>query len=832
MWISNPEWFLLAPAMLFVGWFLKALRLWLPLRIACLVLVMLILVNPHWERLRPGVDLWVLVDQSDSARDLLAPSLKEWEQLLEESKGGDDTLSVIDFAGDATIRMGEASEILSMQTNQTDLPLAVNMAVANNDTRRVSKVLLLSDGYSTESLHGLNDMLREAEMPLHHRLVHFDEENDARVVSFRAPSQVQAGEPTMLDIEMQGSVNQKIDYRIRRNKEVIGKGELTLGSDGRQRLRLTDRVFEPGSHHFEVELITPNDPRPGNNRSSLWTEMTAGPRIILLTAYENDPVGKALASLGLPVQQLTQFANLNEGSLSGARAVIINNVPANVLPGEFLESLAFYVSEQGGGLAMLGGKYSFGSGGYYRSPIDEVLPVSMELKEDHKKLAVAMAIVLDRSGSMGAGVAGGRTKMDLANAGASDTVELMGANDAVTVFAVDSEPHVIVPLTAVTGNQGAIQNRIRRIVSMGGGIFVYTGLVAAWEELQKAPAGQKHIILFADAADAEEPGKYKALLDEITNNGGTVSVIGLGTDKNADANFLKDVAKRGNGRIFFNNDPAKLPAIFAQETVAVTRSAFLEETVGLQPTADWMEISAQPMQWPSVVDGYNLSYLRTRAASAVNSKDEYHAPMVAFWRRGSGRSAAVTFPLSGPFSDSIRAWPEYGNFIQTLIRWLVGNQEHPGLGIRTRVDGSTLVTDLFYSDEWDDTIADSTPSIVYTQGGIDEAKEGQWERMAPGHFVTRIPLEDHTPYRGAVQWNDATIPFGPLATQENREWDTAPAQLNALQATANASGGGAVTLLETIWESEDQERFQSLRPILLIALIFLFLVEAAWRRLR
>jgi len=67
----------------------------------------------------------------------------------------------------------------------------------------------------------------------------------------------------------------------------------------------------------------------------------------------------------------------------------------------------FFVGEQGGGFLIAGGKRSFGSGGYFQSEIDDLLPVSMELKSEHRKLAVALAIVMDRSGSMGMGVAGG-----------------------------------------------------------------------------------------------------------------------------------------------------------------------------------------------------------------------------------------------------------------------------------------------------------------------------------------------------------------------------------------------------------------------------------------
>ena len=41
----------------------------------------------------------------------------------------------------------------------------------------------------------------------------------------------------------------------------------------------------------------------------------------------------------------------------------------------------------------------------------------------------------------------------------------------------------------------------------------------------------------SDAADSEEPGDYKNLLDKFSNAGITVSVIGLGSDRDADAAF-------------------------------------------------------------------------------------------------------------------------------------------------------------------------------------------------------------------------------------------------------------------------------------------------------
>lgn len=104
---------------------------------------------------------------------------------------------------------------------------------------------------------------------------------------------------------------------------------------------------------------------------------------------------------------------------------------------------------------------------------------------------------------------------------------------------------------------------------MGGGIFIGAGLKAGWQELQRSVAGTRHLLLFADADDSEEPADYRETLKEMVKEGATVSVIALGTEKSADAGLLREIAELGRGRIFFCDRPGDIPSIFAQETVSV-----------------------------------------------------------------------------------------------------------------------------------------------------------------------------------------------------------------------------------------------------------------------
>ncbi|RYD38989.1 MAG: VWA domain-containing protein, partial [Verrucomicrobiaceae bacterium] len=451
----------------------------------------------------------------------------------------------------------------------------------------------------------------------------------------------------------------------------------------------------------------------------------------------------------------------------------------------------------------------------------------MELKSEHRKLAVALAIVMDRSGSMSVGVGGGKTKMDLANSGAANAIDLLGPMDQVAVFAVDSEPTKTIPLTTVGSKKEELMARTLKIKSSGGGIYVYAGLKAAWEELRKSPAGTRHVILFSDAQDSEEPGDYKNLLKEMTENGATISVIGLGTDKDIDSALLVDIAKLGNGRIFFSDQPMDIPRIFAQETVTIARSAFIKDPVGAQATGRWAEISPKPVEWFKQVDGYNLSYAREDATVSLVSTDEYVAPLVAHARRGLGRSAAVSFPLGGKHSETVRNWPGYGDFLQTTGRFLMGEDTPPGIALRHRLEGTRLTLDLLYDSVlWSQKLSAIPPKVRLQDDAGGATLDLPWRRIAPGHFSLTRDLDEGSIVRGAVQVGENALPFGPLSVGSSVEWAFDPERLTELHAVSNQTNGRELLDISKAWLRPPFIAETSLRLPLGIMLVLLVVAEA------
>lgn len=830
MRFAAPEWFLCLAPLGLLAWRWPVIRH--PLRLICLLLLVIFAARPQIQKLGRGLDLWVLADRSTSADTSIAPHLGEWERILARSKGTDDRLFFIDFAAEAALRDPEAFSELTGSREGTQIALAANYALSQMAGGRASRLLALTDGFATEPLGDLLERLHRQGVAFDYRFASEGSVRDFRVESLSAPNRARPLEPLLLEIRVGGPDGERTPFQLLRDGKLLSSGTVQI-KNGRGIARFTDRIGAQGGHRYSVRITPENDAHPGNNNAERWVEITGGPSVLLVSSYSGDPLAEALRAQGIKVDVATDLAALHEGHLAGARAVILNNVPAYQLPQPFLKSLDFFVRSQGGGLLMAGGKASFACGGYFGSPIADLLPVSMELRQDQRKLATALAIEMDRSGSMGMPTKDGHTKIQLAGAGAARAVELLGPGDAVAVVAVDTEPHEIVPLCTIGNDGEKLGKTIRKVMSAGGGINVYTALKDAYFKLRGAPAGQRHLILLADANDAlQEVGEYKEMIAQMRKDRITISVIGLGSEKDSGAEFLKDVAALGNGRIYFAAEASELPAVFEQETVSVARAAFLEDPVPVKPLSGWAELAAKPLQWPASVDGFNLSYLRPGASAAAVTTNEEAAPLVAFWQRGAGRVAAVSFPLGGEFSNTIRSWAGYGDFSQTLSRWLMGEAVANGIALRAGVEGSMLSADLLYDSNdatLQKTFAEAPPRLVIS--GSNGATPLVWERMEPGRYRATARLQAGQLVRGAVQVGKSALPFGPLQAEAGAEWDFDPAKQSALKALSQASGGRERLDLSSIWSAPRPPEYGEVRYWILPIVLVLFLLETLLTRL-
>ncbi len=432
------------------------------------------------------------------------------------------------------------------------------------------------------------------------------------------------------------------------------------------------KAQQSGLQQYQLDLKTTQaDPYPENNHAQLVIDIIGKPKVLHITHNGKPSLLSQALQHSININHIAPDKRLNMAQLAHYQSVILENVSLNQLPENTDALLRNYVQHFGGGLLTTGGRNSYAMGGYYNSYLEDILPVKLDRQDSLRRPKLAMAIALDRSGSMGVNVSGGATKMDLANQGSAEAITLLLPQDEIAVFAVDSQAHKILSLQTVgkTQQRKVLQKKILTIESQGGGIFVYEALSNAMQELLKSSAENKHIVLFSDAADSEKAENYQTLITNWRDAGGTISVIGLGNEKDIHAPLLQDIANLGGGKIYFSNNALHLPRIFSEDVMRISRKSFLAQTTEVGATDAIIPLHFYQTQIPTI-DGYNLAYLADQAQVILVSNDENHAPLVAAWQNGLGKVISVMFETSGNYSGEFSHWAYYATFFQHLMEWL------------------------------------------------------------------------------------------------------------------------------------------------------------------
>jgi len=840
--LLHPELLLLALPAAFAAWKLRAAdRFTTALRVLLLAVLVVALAGPYLRTANRGRDLVLVVDRSRSMPAGAHETALELARLAEEARADGDRVAVVAFGAESAVeRLPSESARFArfergLDLDGSDLGRALDVALDLIPPDRQGSVLIVSDGEGNG-----RDPLPAARRAFA-RGIHVDarpvsrpDVADVSVDRIDAPQEVGPGEPFQFSAWVRSDRRIEAEFVLERAGSVLTRGRRVF-EPGMNRIVLRDVLGESGVADYRLVLRAPEDRVPEND-AAVAAVRVGSPRSILVLNDDGSEgaLVRALRAAAIPVVVATpENARLDAVGLVAHRAVILENVAASRI-GSRMRTLAAFVTDLGGGLLITGGKASFGTGGYFKSVLDPVIPVSMEMRQEHRKQSIALGITMDRSGSMAASAGAGLTKMDLANLGASAAIELLSALDSVAVHAVDSSPHVVQELTRVE-DPGTIIARVRRVQSAGGGIFTYTALLAIGKEMEPAEQATRHIILFADAADAEEPEGCPELLAQMGRAGMTVSVIALGTENDSDADFLKSIAAMGNGTAYFTTEPDELPRLFAQDTMTVARATFVEEPTATRVLPDIFGLGPVGGSDFAALDGYNLTYLRAGAVAGVITNDDYAAPVFAFQQSGLGRSAAFTGQIGGTFGASVLNWPGFAEFFATTGRWLVGQEEPSDVFASVRRDGKEAVVALDLDPERASKI-DLSKLAGRMRGGDGQSRDLVFERVGEHRYEARAKLSAEGIALGSVTLGDGrTIRLPPVTLPYSPEFERGsdPARGERLLRRLASESGGLVNPAATDF-FRGERASKGWRPIgreLALLALALLLLEIAVRRL-
>ncbi len=502
-----PEFFLLLIplALAFKRWGWTRDRVTTGLRLATALLLLLALTGPEVNLGGEGLDVIVVVDRSRSMTDAAGKNAVELIENLDRNRGAGDRVGIVAFGSWAEVERLPSQQALQrgfekkVSDSGSDLNAAILTALSLVDKNRPARILVLSDGEANGAdPRAAARRSREDGVPVDYRVYARPRGGDIAVDALTLPRTTAPREPFQFTVRIFADRDASATVEVSRDGKRFASREVRLVA-GSNAVAFRDLLEEGGFYTYEAKISVADDPVPENNQGTGVVRVDTGPKLLVLNADgQTDNLVKAIRAAKVEVDVAAAKSHpLTQDALDPYRAVILENVPADDLGRLKMERLAQFAEDLGGGVMLTGGEQSFGNGGYYKSPLEEVLPVSMELREEHRKLRVAIAVVLDQSGSMSAPVEGGRTKMDLANLGASEVVRMLSAQDMVSVISVNTRAHIVQELAKVESPE-VIAARVSKISSGGGGIFIYEALEAAGEELFGAEDYQtRHIILFS-----------------------------------------------------------------------------------------------------------------------------------------------------------------------------------------------------------------------------------------------------------------------------------------------------------------------------------------------
>ncbi|MEA3207728.1 MAG: hypothetical protein QOE70_785 [Chthoniobacter sp.] len=680
----------------------------LALRAGILLLLILALAGLRW--LLPARELAVLFAVDDSA-SVSAPARQEARDFVLASArhaAAADTVGVIGFARDAALWQPPAA-LPKLAAPWPELPdrkatgigRALDFASAIFPAGKAKRLVLLSDGNDTTE-HAAESAARLATggvelltVPLHNTSA-----PEVLVERVDIARRLKQGEPFDLVAHVHSNIETSAKVKLYQNQFLLEQRDLKL-KPGDNEFRAPNLRAEGTFISYEVEVVPEQDTALENNRGVATASLRGQPRVLLVDS--DDPKSRPLAEAlrGDKILVETRAATGVPRTLEDLQQYdlfLLSDVSALTLTREQMDLYRRWVQDFGGGFVLIGGENSFGVGGYYRTPIEQMLPVRMEHQDRLDTPSVALLVVLDRSGSMTAQV-GGQTKMSLANQGAVFAMNVLQPKDYFGVTAVDTRPHIVAPLGQIAA-KGGIEQRILSVTAGGGGIYIYTSLVDAFQQLRDIPARIKHVILFSDAADAEEKaagemgdgargvGTSFDITSAMVATKITTSVVALGTEQDKDTAFLRQLAERGGGRFYLTSDATTLPQIFSTETMKVAQSSLVEEP--------FLAVPAKPSPITAGLDwaksplllGYNAT--KPKPTADLLLVTERGEPLFASWRYGLGQAAAFTSDAKARWAAEWLTWPGYGKFWTQAVRGLMRKSDQASFEVTTREVGDRL----------------------------------------------------------------------------------------------------------------------------------------------
>lgn len=704
------------------------------------------LARPTWTNSDNKVATVVLVDVSESVSDKQLEDSRNYARSVLAAKGASDRVFLVSFAEHPYfIRDGKPESIVRHEDSGTgtNMQAALQLGYGIYPDGYLPRMVILSDGNET---HG--DLLSEAyqaqKMGIHVSFKTFEagQVQEIRVASLRLPDEVKVGAPFEVKAEIWSTHADEVSLTLQqddfpnplesRKKVKLAEGVnwITFKSQAKRAGFTTYKLRMSGATH---------DSEVANNNSVMTTPVRGRPRVLYVEGSAmSNPSSARYFEKALEHQNIDVEVRSPRGLPGSAKElerydlVFISDVPAHFMGLAQMNALESYVRNLGGGLVMAGGEDSFGSGGYQGTRMEKIMPVRFDGQKTREQPHVAIALVIDRSGSMNG------QKLEAAKESARATAQVLSSSDLITVIAFDQEPTTIVRLQRAS-NRTRISSDIGRLNS-GGGTDIRPALREAHEALETANAKVKHIILLSDGKAPYEG--VDDLVQDIRASRITVSAVGIGQ---ADRALLQRVSDNGDGRLYMTDDLAALPRIFMKETTEAQKSALVEDLVKAHVNKKVAMIEGTGVANAPLLHGYVS--VKPKPTSEVILISDLGEPILARWRLGIGTSVAWTSDIKNRWSVDWLRWSGYPKFWAQVVRSSMRRKVYDSYDLSASVEDrrARVVVDAIDNDDKFVNELETTLEIIDPRDSKTKESIAMVQNAA-GRYVAEFPVERYGSY--------------------------------------------------------------------------------------
>ncbi|MGH7416751.1 MAG: VWA domain-containing protein, partial [Candidatus Rokuibacteriota bacterium] len=467
----------------------------LAMRCALVVILLATLLRPTLPRWVDRQNVVFLLDHSDSIS--LAARERAWRFAAEAVKSmrSGDRAGVIVFGEDAVVDQPPAGRSTlerpraTVNARGTNFFQAIQLALATLPPGQANRIVALTDArQTTGNALAAAQAAKDAGADIYYVPAPLTFTQEVVAESLVLPQEVKFGEPFHARVVAWSLKEAQGRLSLFRNGEFLGSQVVRL-SAGKNVFSYRQSLDHSGIHVYQAAIEVDGDTIEDNNRAVGTVVVRGRPQVLLADKDRShaQSLVAALRSQNIDVTVVDPAGIPKDiAGLQKYDGVVLSNVSSLKLTKPQMAQIRDYVRDHGGGLMMLGGEESFGLGGYYRTPIEEALPVTMDVKQKVEIPSLAVVLSIDRSGSMAMSTDEKVTKLDLAKEAAHLVVDLLDERNEVGVQSWDTEFIWDSPMRGAR-DKGAIHHAIATIKA-GGGTDGYPALKESYQILFDRPA--------------------------------------------------------------------------------------------------------------------------------------------------------------------------------------------------------------------------------------------------------------------------------------------------------------------------------------------------------